>query len=85
MAGALRGAPAEGGTEEVGRVFSPAHLWRQGETSSPIEPLGLGWLWNTHGVREKLLALPHSDRTGILGSGKFSKPPQGVYREGIAG
>jgi hypothetical protein len=31
--GALRGVPAEGVAEEMGRFFLPAHLWRQGETS----------------------------------------------------
>ena len=85
MAGALRGVPAVGVPEEVGRSSRRRTSGGQGETSPLQSAVSLGWLWNTHCVREKLLALPHSNGPGIFCSGKFSQPSQGGRREGIAG
>ena len=81
----VAGCPRRGDDGRGGPVFSPAHLWRPGGDFPPHRAVGLGWFWNTHRVCEKLLALPHSNGTGILCSGKFSKPPQGGRRRADRG
>src|SRR5579875_1159492 len=65
MAGAVRGVRRRGGAGRGGPGLLAGASLEAGETSSPYRVLGLGWLGNTHGVREKLLALPDSNGAGI--------------------